>query len=187
MSFPTEEAVFALIEKLFAKVFPPLGIPCPADVPADDLRRGDGAVRDRPAGHAVRARAEMRPNFEELGIQRFAVPSKVERSRVCAFPVARSFSRKRLDDIEKRRAAAGVEWFFWVKTAPAGAGIPIQEILRRRIDCAHARPRFGAGERSRPSRRRKAKSVFDLPRRPAPPDRPRGEADPRGRATTSSG
>ena len=36
-------------------------------------------------------------------------------------PGGASFSRKRLDDLEKAARASGAEWFFWVKLAEAGA------------------------------------------------------------------
>ncbi len=61
MSFPTEEDVFALIEGLFARIFPLVGIEPPEPLPAPDLRRGDGALRQRPARPALRA-GDRRPH-----------------------------------------------------------------------------------------------------------------------------
>ena len=57
-------------------------------------------------------------NFEELEEK---ISSKVERVKGLRVPGGGCFSRKRLDDIEKGARAAGVEWFFWVKTAAAGS------------------------------------------------------------------
>ncbi len=56
MSFPTEEDIFELIEGLFARVFPHGRDRGRDAVPAPDLRRGDGALRQRQAGPALRPR-----------------------------------------------------------------------------------------------------------------------------------
>jgi aspartyl-tRNA synthetase len=45
------------------------------------------------------------------------IPSNVEKVKGLCVPGGGSFSRKRLDDLEKGAKAAGAEWFFWVKTA----------------------------------------------------------------------
>jgi len=113
MSFPSEEAVFALVERLFAEVFPPLGIPCPATFPRityDEAMERFGI--DRPD---TRFGLEL-GNFEGLEEK---ISSKVEKVKGLCVRGGASFSRKRLDDIEKSAKAAGVEWFFWVKTGAA--------------------------------------------------------------------
>jgi aspartyl-tRNA synthetase len=113
MSFPSEEAVFTLVEKLFTKVFPAWGIPCAA--PFRRMTYDEAMERygiDRPD---TRFGLEL-GNFEGFEEK---ISSKVERVKGLCVPGGGSFSRKRLDDIEKSARAAGVEWFFWVKTGAA--------------------------------------------------------------------
>ena len=157
MSFPTEEAVFGLIERLFAKVFPPLGIPCPATFPRmtyDEAMERFGI--DRPD---TRFGLEL-GNFEEIGEK---ISSKVEKVKGLRVPGGGSFSRKRLDDIEKGARAAGVEWFFWVKTAAAGSWNSNSKKFFDDESIARMRSAFGAGETDLVLLAAgKAKSVFDF-------------------------
>jgi aspartyl-tRNA synthetase len=155
MSFPSEEAVFALIERLFAKVFPPLGIPCPATFPRmtyDEAMERFGI--DRPD---TRFGLEL-GNFEGLEEK---ISSKVEKVKGLCVPGGASFSRKRLDDIEKSAKAAGVEWFFWVKTGAAW-----NSNSKKFFDDAavvRMRSSFGAGENDLVLLAAgKTKSVFDF-------------------------
>ncbi len=117
MSFPEEETVYALVEKLFAAVFPPNGIPCPTPFPrmtyADAMERFGIDRPDTRFGLELKSLDGAR--FEEN------LPSKVGRWKGLCVPGATAFSRKRLDDIEKGARAAGVAWFFWVKTAAGGS------------------------------------------------------------------
>ncbi len=115
MSFPSEEAVFELIEKLFAKVFPSWGIPCPAKFPRmtyDEAMERYGI--DRPD---TRFGLELKSFGEGL----LVFPSKVDAVKGLCVPGGASFSRKRLDDLEKAARASGAEWFIWVKLAEGGA------------------------------------------------------------------
>jgi len=155
MSFPSEEAVFALIERLFAKVFPPLGIPCPATFPRmtyDEAMERFGI--DRPD---TRFGLEL-GNFEGLEEK---ISSKVEKVKGLCVPGGASFSRKRLDDIEKSAKAAGVEWFFWVKTG--GAWNSNSKKFFDDAAVGRMRSSFGAGENDLVLLAAgKAKSVFDF-------------------------
>jgi aspartyl-tRNA synthetase len=115
MSFPSEEAVFALIEKLFTKVFPAWGIPCTA--PFKRMTYDEAMERygiDRPD---TRFALELKSLDEGL----LVFPSKVDAVKGICVPGGASFSRKRLDDLEKAARASGAEWFIWVKIAEAGA------------------------------------------------------------------
>jgi aspartyl-tRNA synthetase len=114
MSFPSEEAVFALIERLFTKVFPTWGIPCVA--PFRRMTYDEAMERygiDRPD---TRFALELKSLDEGL----LALPSKVDAAKGLCVPGGASFSRKRLDDLEKAARAGGAEWFIWVKLAEAG-------------------------------------------------------------------
>ncbi len=111
LSFPTEETIFALVERLFADVFPMCGIPCPTPFPRmtyDEAMERFGI--DRPD---TRFGLEL---GDVAGLEE-KIPSKVEKVKGLCVPGGGSFSRKRLDDFEKGAKAAGAEWFFWVKTS----------------------------------------------------------------------
>ena len=115
MSFPSEEAVFALVEKLFTTVFPAWGIPCAA--PFKRMTYDEAMERygiDRPD-----TRFEL--ELKSLGEGLLVLPSKVDTVKGLCVPGGASFSRKRLDDLEKAARASGAEWFIWVKLAEAGA------------------------------------------------------------------
>ena len=119
MSFPTEETVYALIEKVFTRVFPKWGIPCEA--PFRRMTYHEAMERygiDRPD-----TRFGLELGSVEIAQARFEehLSSKVEKWKGLCVPKGASFSRKRLDDIEKGARAAGIEWFFWLKTAEGGS------------------------------------------------------------------
>ncbi len=177
MSFPTEETVFALVEKLFTRVFPKWGIAC--DAPFKRMTYEEAMERfgiDRPDTQVRAGAGKFR---SETSKRRFL--RRLKDVKGLCVPGGASFSRKRLDDIEKGARAAGVEWFFWVKTAePRQLEFQLEEVLRRRRGGAAAR----RARRRRTGdlvfhRRRQSQGRLRLPRRAPPPDRPRGEAGSR--------
>ena len=140
MSFPSEEAVFELVEKLFTKVFPAWGIPCSA--PFRRMTYDEAMERygiDRPD---TRFGLEL-GDFAALEEK---ISSKVERVKGLCVPGGGSFSRKRLDDLEKGARAAGVEWFFWVKTAAAGSWNSNSKKIFSDASVELLRAAFGAGD-----------------------------------------
>jgi aspartyl-tRNA synthetase len=157
ISFPSEEAVFALVEKLFTKVFPTWGIPCAA--PFRRMTYDEAMERygiDRPD---TRFGLEL-GDFAALEEK---ISSKVERVKGLCVPGGGSFSRKRLDDLEKGARAAGVEWFFWVKTATAGSWNSNSKKIFSDVSVGQLRAAFGAGEGDLVLLAAgKARSVFDF-------------------------
>ncbi|MGZ6989016.1 MAG: aspartate--tRNA ligase, partial [Thermoanaerobaculia bacterium] len=157
MSFPSEEAVFALIEKLFTKVFPAWGIPCEA--PFKRMTYDEAMERygiDRPDTRFGLELGDFAALEENLS-------SKVERVKGLCVPGGGSFSRKRLDDLEKGARAAGVEWFFWVKTAAAGSWNSNSKKIFSDASVENLRNAFGAGDGDLILLAAgKAKSVFDF-------------------------
>ncbi|MGZ5429772.1 MAG: aspartate--tRNA ligase [Thermoanaerobaculia bacterium] len=157
MSFPSEEAVFALVEKLFTKVFPAWGIPCGA--PFRRMTYDEAMERygiDRPD---TRFGLEL-GDFAALEEK---ISSKVERVKGLCVPGGGSFSRKRLDDLGKGARAAGVEWFFWVKTAAAGSWNSNSKKIFSDASVEQLRAAFGAGDGDLVLLAAgKAKSVFDF-------------------------
>jgi aspartyl-tRNA synthetase len=117
MSFPTEETVYALIEKVFTRVFPKWGIACEA--PFRRMTYDEAMERfgiDRPDTRFGLELASLDTALFEEDLS-----SKVERLKGLCVPAGASFSRKRLDDLEKGARASGIAWFIWVKLAEAGA------------------------------------------------------------------
>jgi len=157
MSFPSEEAVFSLVEKIFTTVFPAWGIPCEA--PFRRMTYDEAMERfgiDRPD---TRFGLEL-GNFQEIEEK---ISSKVERVKGLCVPGGASFSRKRLDDIEKGARAAGIEWFFWVKTGGPGSWNSNSKKFFSDESVARMRSSFGAGESDLVLLAAgKAKSVFDF-------------------------
>jgi aspartyl-tRNA synthetase len=157
MSFPTEEAIFALIERLFSAVFPAYGIPCSAPFPRltyDEAMERFGV--DRPDTRFGLELADL-AGFEEN------LPSKVEKVKGLCVPGGAAFSRKRLDDLERAAKAAGVEWFFWVKLAEGGGWNSNSKKLFSDVWIEKLRSGFGAGEKDLVLLAAgTAKSVFDV-------------------------
>ncbi|MGA7990577.1 MAG: aspartate--tRNA ligase [Thermoanaerobaculia bacterium] len=117
MTFPSEEDVYALVEKIFTRVFPAWGIACAA--PFQRMTYDEAMERygiDRPD---TRFGLELK-SLDGAGFED-DLSSKVERLKGLSVPGGASFSRKRLDDLEKAARASGVAWFIWVKLAEAGA------------------------------------------------------------------
>ena len=157
MSFPTEEAVFALVEKIFTKVFPAWGIACTA--PFKRMTYDEAIERygiDRPDTRFGLELGDFAALEENLS-------SKVERVKGLCVPGGGSFSRKRLDDLEKGARAAGVEWFFWVKTAAGGSWNSNSKKIFSDASVEKLRAAFGAGDGDLVLLAAgKAKSVFDF-------------------------
>jgi aspartyl-tRNA synthetase len=157
MSFPTEEAIFALVEKIFTVVFPAWGIACAA--PFRRMTYDEAMERfgiDRPDTRFGLELGDFAALEENLS-------SKVERVKGLCVPGGGSFSRKRLDDLEKGARAAGVEWFFWVKTAAAGSWNSNSKKIFSDASVEKLRAVFGAGDGDLVLLAAgKTKSVFDF-------------------------
>jgi aspartyl-tRNA synthetase len=140
LSFPSEEAIFSLIERLFSSVFPAYGVPCPVPFPRvtyDEAMERYGV--DRPDTRFGLELGDL-PGFGET------VPSKVEKVKGLRVPRGAAFSRKRLDDLEKASRSAGVEWFVWVKLAEGGSWNSNSKKLFGDDWIERLRSAFGAGE-----------------------------------------
>jgi aspartyl-tRNA synthetase len=140
LSFPSEEAIFSLIERLFSSVFPAYGVPCPVPFPRvtyDEAMERYGV--DRPDTRFGLELGDL-PGFGEN------VPSKVEKVKGLRVPGGAAFSRKRLDDLEKASRSAGVEWFVWVKLAEGGSWNSNSKKLFGDDWIERLRSAFGAGE-----------------------------------------
>ena len=142
MSFPTEETVYTLVEKIFTRVFPAWGVACEA--PFKRMTYEEAMERfgiDRPD---TRFGLELKG----LGGATFEgnLPSKVDKLKGLCVPGGATFSRKRLDDLEKGARAAGVDWFFWVKTAAAASWNSNSKKIFSDASVEQLRVLCGAGE-----------------------------------------
>ena len=144
LSFPDEETVFALIEKVFAAVFPAYGIPCP--VPFPRMTYAEAMERfgiDRP---------DTRFGLELRTLDVAASPSEVFRSaetvKGIAVPGGGSFSRKRLDELEAAAKQLGAAGLVWVKllSEPASGWTSNAKKMLDDATVASARATLGAGD-----------------------------------------
>jgi aspartyl-tRNA synthetase len=111
LSFPEEETVYVLIEKIFAAVFPAYGIPCPSRFPR--MTYAEAMERfgiDRP---------DTRYGLELRTLDFSASPSEIlrsaERVKGIAIPGGATFARKRLDDLEVSAKQLGASGLVWIK------------------------------------------------------------------------
>ena len=144
LSFPDEETIYALIEKIFAAVFPAYGIPCPERFPR--MTHAEAMERfgiDRP---------DTRYGLELKTLDFSSSPSDIlraaERVKGIAIPGGAAFARKRLDDLEvaaKQLGASGLVWIKLQADLPGGWNSNAKKLLDD-ATVAAARGALGAGD-----------------------------------------
>jgi len=131
ISFPDEEQIFGLIERLFAAVFPASGIPCP--VPFRRMSYDEAMERygvDRPDTRFGLELATLDVSMSPSEILR-----KAETVKGFAVPNGSAFPRKRLDELEAAAKALGAGGLIWIKTA-AEAGASWNSNAKKMLDDA---------------------------------------------------
>jgi aspartyl-tRNA synthetase len=129
-SFITEEDVYALIEGLFGRIFPLVGIDCPA--PFRRLTYDDAMERygsDRPDTRFGLELVELGPQCEGCGFRVLEAAAADGRVKGLVVPGGADLSRKQLDELTefvKPYGAAGVLWF---KRAADGISSPAKKAL----------------------------------------------------------
>ncbi|MCK6682592.1 MAG: aspartate--tRNA ligase [Thermoanaerobaculia bacterium] len=128
LSFPDEEDVYELIEKLFVAVFPPNGIPCEA--PFRRMKYAEAMERygiDRP---------DTRFGLELSTLDASASPSEIlKKAQIVkgfAVPGGAGFARKRLDDLEFQAKNLGAGGLIWIKldaSLPGGWNSNAKKVL----------------------------------------------------------
>jgi aspartyl-tRNA synthetase len=116
MSFPTEETVYALVERLLAAVFPLAGIACPTPFPR--MRYDEAMERfgiDRPD---TRFGLELRTLDVSTSPAQFLRDAPAVKG--LAVPGGAAFARKRLDDLEAAAKQLGAGGLVWIKANPDG-------------------------------------------------------------------
>ncbi len=116
MSFPTEETIYALVERLLSAIFPMGDIPCVPPFPR--MTYGEAMERfgvDRP---------DTRFGLELKTLDVSGSSSEVLRGaqavKGLAVPGGAAFARKRLDDLEATAKSLGAGGLVWVKLNPDG-------------------------------------------------------------------
>ena len=118
MSFPDEEQIFALIERLFAAIFPGSGIAC--SVPFRRMSYDEAMERygiDRPDTRVGLELATLDVSMSPSEILR-----KAETAKGFAVPNGAAFPRKRLDELETAAKSLGAGGLIWIKTAAEAGG-----------------------------------------------------------------
>ena len=118
MSFPDEEQIFALIERLFAAIFPGSGIAC--SVPFRRMSYDEAMERygiDRPDTRFGLELATLDVSMSPSEILR-----KAETAKGFAVPNGAAFPRKRLDELETAAKSLGAGGLIWIKTAAEAGG-----------------------------------------------------------------
>ncbi len=129
-SFITEEDVYSLIEGLFARIFPLVGITPPATFPRLSYR--DAMERfgsDRPDTRFGLELLELAPLCSGCGFRVLEEAAASGRVKGILLPGGAELSRKQLDELSevvKPHGAAGVLWF---KRAAEGDASPAKKVL----------------------------------------------------------
>ncbi len=129
-SFVTEEDIFTLIEGLFGRIFPLVGITPPARFPR--IFYGDAMElygSDRPD---LRFDCRLQ-DLAEVAVSCGFAPLReaAERGRVKGFvvPGGAAFSRKDLDELGEQAKAQGLAGVVWMKKTAEGVASPIKKAL----------------------------------------------------------
>jgi aspartyl-tRNA synthetase len=143
-SFITEEDIYELIEGLFARIFPTVGIQPPATYPrlayAEAMERFGS---DRPDTRFGLELIEMAPTCEGCGFRVLESAAAEGRVKGIVVPGAASLSRKQLDALSDFVKPYGVPGVLWFKRTPDGVASPAKKALgedgvRRFLDSAGA-------------------------------------------------
>ncbi len=145
-SFITEEDIYTLIEGLFGRIFPMVGIEPPKTFPRLSYRECmERFGSDRPDTRFALELVELGPQCEACGFRVLESAAKEGRVKGIVVPGGAELSRKQLDgltDFVKPYGAAGVLWF---KLTADGVGSPAKKALGE-DGCRRFLETAGAGE-----------------------------------------
>jgi len=143
-SFITEEDIYSLVEGLFTRIFPIVGI----EPPAEYLRMAYAEAMerfgsDRPDTRFGLELIEMAPFCEGCGFRVLEGAAAEGRVKGIVVPGAASLSRKQLDALSDFVKPYGVPGVLWFKRTPDGVASPAKKALgedgvRRFLDSAGA-------------------------------------------------
>ena len=145
-SFIREEDIYALIEGLFARIFPLVGIEPPAVFPrlcyADAMERYGS---DRPDTRFGLELVELGPLCEGCGFRVLESAAAEGRVKGLVLPGGAELSRKELDALSEAVRPFGAAGVLWFKRTAEGVASPAKKALGddgvlRFLDAAGARP-----------------------------------------------
>ncbi|MCU0303353.1 MAG: aspartate--tRNA ligase [Thermoanaerobaculales bacterium] len=145
-SFVTEEDLYTLIEGLFERIFPLVGIDCATPFPRMTYERAlEGFGSDRPDTRFGLELVELAPIAEGCRFEVLERAAATGRVKGLVLPGGAGLSRKQLDALSERVRPFGAPGVLWFKRTADGVASPAKNALgeegvRRFLDGA------GAGE-----------------------------------------
>ncbi len=145
-SFVEEEDIFQLIEGLFARIFPMVGITPPNPYPRLSYREAmERFGTDRPDTRFGLELVELGPESQDCGFRVLQEAAAAGRVKGLVLPGGAELSRKALDGLTEVVAQHGAKGLLWFKRSAEGVASPAKKVLgedgvSRFLDAA------GAGE-----------------------------------------
>jgi aspartyl-tRNA synthetase len=142
MSFPTEETVYGLVERLLSAIFPMGGVPCTPPFPRmtyDEAMERFGI--DRPD-----TRFGLELKTLDVSASSSDVLRSAETAKGFAVPGGAAFARKRLDDLEVAAKSLGAGGLVWIKFNPDGTWNSNAKKLLDETTLAKARETLGTSD-----------------------------------------
>jgi aspartyl-tRNA synthetase len=129
-SFVTEEDIFALIEGLFARIFPLVGIQPPDPFPRLTYREAmERFGSDRPDLRFGLELLELAPVAASCGFPPLREAAATGRVKGIVVPQGARFSRKELDELGELARSYGLPGLVWMKKAPEGLASSAKKAL----------------------------------------------------------
>ena len=129
-SFVCEEDIYTLVERLFARIFPLVGIEPPATFPrlsyAEAMERFGS---DRPDTRFGLELVELRDQCDGCGFQVLEKAAAEGRVKGLVLPGGASLSRKQLDALSDHVKPFGVPGVLWFKRTSEGVASPAKKVL----------------------------------------------------------
>ncbi len=129
-SFICEEDIYTLVERLFARIFPLVGIEPPAVFPrvaySEAMERFGS---DRPDTRFGLELVELSDQCEGCGFQVLEKAAAEGRVKGIVLPGGASLSRKQLDGLSEHVKPFGVPGVLWFKKTPDGVASPAKKVL----------------------------------------------------------
>ncbi|MCU0292758.1 MAG: aspartate--tRNA ligase [Thermoanaerobaculaceae bacterium] len=129
-SFIEEEDLYALIEGLFARIFPLAGIQPPATF--QRLTYRDAMERfgsDRPDLRFALELIELAPAAATCAFEPFRLAAASGRVKGLVIPGGAAFSRKQLDELSELVKPFGAPGVVWMRRTTEGYGSPVKKLL----------------------------------------------------------
>jgi len=143
-SFVTEEDIFALIEGLFARIFPLVGIQPPNPFPRLTYKQAmERFGSDRPDLRFGLELLELAPVAASCGFPPLREAAATGRVKGIVVPQGARFSRKELDELGEMARSYGLPGLVWMKKAPEGLASSAKKALGEEgiaafLECSHA-------------------------------------------------